>query len=69
MEGFDLPNLRIVAYHDKQKSLLSTAQMIGRLHVEVGGRLGEIAFGANSAAGRHDPLQDLWHATSLPLRS
>jgi superfamily II DNA or RNA helicase len=31
IEGFDLPSLRIVAYHDKHKSLLATAQLIGRL--------------------------------------
>src|SRR5207253_1600524 len=31
IEGFDLPSLRIVAYHDKHKSLPATAQLIGRL--------------------------------------
>lgn len=31
VEGFDLPSLRIVAYHDKHKSLEPTAQLIGRL--------------------------------------
>jgi superfamily II DNA or RNA helicase len=31
IEGFDLPRLRLVAYHDKHKSLLPTAQLIGRL--------------------------------------
>ena len=30
-EGFDLPRLRIVGYHDKHKSLPATAQLIGRL--------------------------------------
>jgi superfamily II DNA or RNA helicase len=30
-EGFDLPRLRIAAYHDKHKSLTSTVQLIGRL--------------------------------------
>jgi superfamily II DNA or RNA helicase len=30
-EGFDLPRLRIVAYHDKHKSVPSTVQLIGRL--------------------------------------
>jgi superfamily II DNA or RNA helicase len=30
-EGFDLPSLRILAYHDKHRSLLPTAQLIGRL--------------------------------------
>lgn len=30
-EGFDLPSLRIVAYHDKHKSLPATVQLIGRL--------------------------------------
>ncbi|HEY4684483.1 MAG TPA: DEAD/DEAH box helicase family protein [Dehalococcoidia bacterium] len=30
-EGFDLPSLRIVAYHDKHKSLPATIQLIGRL--------------------------------------
>lgn len=30
-EGFDLPSLRVVAYHDKHKSLPATAQLIGRL--------------------------------------
>lgn len=30
-EGFDLPSLRIVGYHDKHKSLPATAQLIGRL--------------------------------------
>ena len=30
-EGFDLPRLRVVAYHDKHKSMPSTVQMIGRL--------------------------------------
>ena len=31
IEGFDLPSLRVVAYHDKHKSLEPTAQLIGRL--------------------------------------
>lgn len=31
VEGFDLPSLRILAYHDKHKSLEPTAQLIGRL--------------------------------------
>lgn len=31
IEGFDLPSLRILAYHDKHKSLPATAQIIGRL--------------------------------------
>ncbi|TKV56866.1 DEAD/DEAH box helicase [Nakamurella flava] len=30
-EGFDLPSLRLAAYHDKHKSVLSTIQLIGRL--------------------------------------
>lgn len=30
-EGFDLPSLRIAAYHDKHKSLPATIQLIGRL--------------------------------------
>lgn len=30
-EGFDLPALRIAAYHDKHKSLPATLQLIGRL--------------------------------------
>jgi len=29
-EGFDLPSLRIVAYHDKHRSLPATIQLIGR---------------------------------------
>jgi superfamily II DNA or RNA helicase len=41
MEGFDLPNLRIVAYHDKHKSLLSTAQMtVARTHAGQSGSPG-----------------------------
>lgn len=31
VEGFDLPSLRVLAYHDKHKSLPATAQLIGRL--------------------------------------
>lgn len=31
VEGFDLPSLRVAAYHDKHKSLEPTAQLIGRL--------------------------------------
>lgn len=31
VEGFDLPSLRLLAYHDKHKSLPATAQIIGRL--------------------------------------
>lgn len=31
VEGFDLPSLRIAAYHDKHKSLQPTVQLIGRL--------------------------------------
>ena len=31
IEGFDLSSLRVVAYHDKHKSLEPTAQLIGRL--------------------------------------
>jgi hypothetical protein len=31
VEGFDLPRLRIVAYHDKHKSLPATVQLVGRL--------------------------------------
>lgn len=31
IEGFDLPSLRLVAYHDKHKSLPVTAQLVGRL--------------------------------------
>lgn len=30
-EGFDLPSLRLAAYHDKHKSLPATVQLIGRL--------------------------------------
>ncbi|GAA1376579.1 hypothetical protein GCM10009661_44990 [Catellatospora chokoriensis] len=30
-EGFDLPSLRILAYHDKHRSLPATIQLIGRL--------------------------------------
>lgn len=30
-EGFDLPSLRLVAYHDKHRSLPATVQLIGRL--------------------------------------
>lgn len=30
-EGFDLPSIRILAYHDKHKSLPATIQLIGRL--------------------------------------
>ena len=30
-EGFDLPSLRIVAYHDKHKSLPATVQLIGNI--------------------------------------
>lgn len=30
-EGFDLPALRIIAYHDKHRSLPATVQLIGRL--------------------------------------
>ena len=30
-EGFDLPRLRLVAYHDKHKSLPATVQLLGRL--------------------------------------
>lgn len=30
-EGFDLPRLRVVAYHDKHKSMPVTVQLIGRL--------------------------------------
>lgn len=29
-EGFDLPRLRIAAYHDKHRSLMATAQFLGR---------------------------------------
>ncbi|MBM7770060.1 superfamily II DNA or RNA helicase [Actinokineospora baliensis] len=31
IEGFDLPSLRLIAYHDKHRSLPATAQLIGRL--------------------------------------
>ncbi|MDX8141534.1 DEAD/DEAH box helicase family protein [Lentzea sp. BCCO 10_0061] len=31
IEGFDLPSLRLLAYHDKHRSLPATAQLIGRL--------------------------------------
>ncbi|MFC3484424.1 DEAD/DEAH box helicase [Amycolatopsis roodepoortensis] len=37
VEGFDLPSLRVLAYHDKHKSLPATAQLIGRL-ARVDGR-------------------------------
>ena len=30
-EGYDLPRLRLVAYHDKHKSMPATIQLIGRL--------------------------------------
>jgi superfamily II DNA or RNA helicase len=30
-EGFDLPSIRVLAYHDKHKSLPATIQLIGRL--------------------------------------
>lgn len=30
-EGFDLPRLRLVAYHDKHKSMPATVQLVGRL--------------------------------------
>jgi superfamily II DNA or RNA helicase len=30
-EGFDLPAIRLIAYHDKHRSLPATVQMIGRL--------------------------------------
>ncbi|HEY3548635.1 MAG TPA: DEAD/DEAH box helicase family protein [Propionicimonas sp.] len=30
-EGFDLPSFRVVAYHDKHRSMAATTQLIGRL--------------------------------------
>jgi superfamily II DNA or RNA helicase len=46
-EGFDLPSLRLLAYHDKHRSLLPTAQLIGRLartHVDYPQRSALVAL-------------------------
>lgn len=47
-EGIDLPNLKVLAYHDKHKSTLATVQLLGRLArasdaVRVRGRLITVA--------------------------
>jgi hypothetical protein len=51
-EGFDLPELKIAAIHDPQKSLAVTLQFIGRFTRSSGERLGEAsAFVPLQAAG------------------
>lgn len=47
-EGFDLPELKIAAFHDVKKSLPTTLQLVGRF-TRVGANLGEPTFIANAA--------------------
>ncbi|NWJ69151.1 DEAD/DEAH box helicase family protein [Pseudonocardia sp. ICBG1122] len=60
-EGFDLPNLKIAAVHDPQKSLAVTLQFIGRFTRTGGGALGEAsAFVPLQVTGIDERLRKLY---------
>lgn len=60
-EGFDLPQLKIAAIHDPQKSLAVTLQFIGRFTRTSGGQLGEAsAFVPLQVAGMDPRLRRLY---------
>ncbi|WP_082539114.1 DEAD/DEAH box helicase [Pseudonocardia sp. EC080619-01] len=60
-EGFDLPNLKIAAVHDPQKSLAVTLQFIGRFTRTGSGTLGEAsAFVPLQVTGVDERLRKLY---------
>ncbi|WP_282296060.1 DEAD/DEAH box helicase family protein [Stenotrophomonas sp. PS02289] len=63
-EGFDLPELKIAAIHDKHQSPAVTLQFIGRL-TRTDSRLGTAKFVANVANQRSDsPMRRLYEENS-----
>jgi len=60
-EGFDLPELKIAAFHDIRKSLPITLQLIGRFARPKEGRIGEATVIANMAnQDTEDELSELY---------
>lgn len=60
-EGFDLPELKIGAFHDIRKSLPITLQLVGRFTRSKSGLLGQATFIANKANVEVDEeLRDLY---------
>lgn len=63
-EGFDLPELKIAAFHDTKKSLAITLQLAGRF-TRVKKNLGPATFVANIADPEvSDDLEDLYYRDS-----
>ncbi len=63
-EGFDLPQLKIAAFHDTKKSLTITLQLAGRF-TRVSSNLGPATFIANIADPEvNDDLEDLYYRDS-----
>jgi len=60
-EGFDLPELKIAAFHDIRKSLPITLQLVGRFARPKKGRIGEATVIANMAnQDTEDELSELY---------
>jgi superfamily II DNA or RNA helicase len=60
-EGFDLPNLKVAAIHDPQRSLAVTLQFVGRFTRTAGDNLGEAsAFVPLQVAGVDQRLRRLY---------
>ena len=60
-EGFDLPELKIAAFHDIRKSLPITLQLVGRFARPKEGRIGEATVIANMAnQDTEDELSELY---------
>ena len=63
-EGFDLPELKIAAFHDTRKSLTVTLQLAGRF-TRVKNNLGPATFIANIADPKvHEDLEELYYQDS-----
>lgn len=60
-EGFDLPQLKIAAVHDKHKSLTPLLQFVGRFSRTSGSKLGDATFIANTAdSEKSDVLERIY---------
>jgi superfamily II DNA or RNA helicase len=60
-EGFDLPELKIAAFHDVKKSLPITLQLAGRFtRSKIESKIGDATFIANRADDVNEKLSDLY---------
>ena len=57
-EGFDLPQLKIAAVHDKHKSLTPLLQFVGRFSRTSGAKLGDATFITNTADTQKSEVLD-----------